>query len=149
MEQYREAFRMFDKDDDGKITAEEFKEIIVGIGLDYSDDQIQDMIFTAGHKNEIDFETFCNIKQNISPNNDTEENFIRCLNVLDNGNGKVNGYELKHIMMHMGDKHFDSDGIKKPNLDEEGVDQLLADAKMDKNGEFDLAAFARFCFPTK
>lgn len=94
MEQYRESFRMFDKDGDGEITCDEFKQIVKSIGFDGSDEEVERMIYTVSHKATIDFPAFCRIMINQSPYNDTEVDFLRCLRVLDiDGTGKANCFE--------------------------------------------------------
>ena len=46
-EQLLESFRLFDKDSNGYITAEELKEIMAVLGEDLSDKEVEDMIHQA------------------------------------------------------------------------------------------------------
>ncbi|XP_018324668.1 calmodulin-like [Agrilus planipennis] len=62
-EEVREAFRLFDKNETGAISVEDFRHILVHLGEDMTDEVIDEMIADAGSDNDgfINYEQFVSI----------------------------------------------------------------------------------------
>lgn len=133
---YKESFDMFDKDGDGKISTPEFAEVLKQIGIDADEEEVKGMIWTVSHAEEVNFEAFVKIMRNEAPSGDTEENVIRCMKALDyDASGKINAFELKHIMLHL-----------SKELKENVIDGMLAEVDKDENGMFDYERFGHKMF---
>ena len=133
---YRNSFDMFDKDGDGFISQEEFAVVLKNIGIEADEEEVQNMIWTVSHNEQIDFDAFVKIMRNESPSGDTEENVIRCMKALDYDNsGKINAYELKHIMLHL-----------SKELKEGVINEMLKEVDKDANGMFDYERFGHKMF---
>ncbi|KAK6746968.1 hypothetical protein RB195_000301 [Necator americanus] len=59
-EMIREAFRVFDKDGNGVITANEFKYFMVHMGMQFSEEEVEEMMqeVDCDGNGEIDYEEF-------------------------------------------------------------------------------------------
>jgi len=60
-QELREAFKVFDKNGDGKISAEELKEVMGNLGETLTEDEIGQMIMEADTNKDgyVDYEEFC------------------------------------------------------------------------------------------
>ena len=137
MSKFKESFRMFDKEGTGVISVGAFGEVMTGIGINATEEELLGMIHTVSHSHEITFDQFVQIMLNNSPENDSEENMLRCLKALDKKEtGRINAYELKHIMLHLG-KHPPKEEI---------VDEMIGVCGIDKNGDFDYERFIKMLY---
>ena len=127
---------MFDKDEDGLITAGEFSATIKSIGIMASDKEVRAMIDCVAGTDQIDFDTFCKIMRNESQSGDTEEDLVRVLSALDRKkDGTISAAELKHIMVHLGSE-----------LNYNEVCEMIKEAGFDDKGRMNYVEFASKLF---
>ncbi|PIO59451.1 EF hand, partial [Teladorsagia circumcincta] len=63
----REAFRVFDKDGNGVITANEFKFFMIHMGMQFSEEEVDEMMHEVDcdGNGEIDYEEFVRMMSNM------------------------------------------------------------------------------------
>jgi len=141
IEELREAFALFDKDNDGCITAKEVRTVMHGLRLESYDQEITDMINTVDidGSGTVDFNEFlsmmarCNCRRVEDPQqHKTEEEELRhAFKVFDiDGNGYVDSNELKITMFNLGE-----------NLSDKDVKHMLKLADQNKDGKIDYEEF--------
>ena len=154
LDEYKDAFDMFDKDKSGDISAKELASLFRSLGHKMSDNEIKDMIDeidTSGDGN-ISFEEFIHLMQKIeiaeTPKVTEEvmeepkktevitedDEIIEAFKVFDTDkSGTLNKIELRHILTRIGDKFTD-----------EEVDDIFKQADLDGNGEIDYREFVNY-----
>lgn len=118
MDEYRDAFTLFDEQGDGKIDCHQIGKLLRSLNLNPDDEDIRKIEKDVGNK-RIDFEEFLSIflKAKKNSRNVSVEEFIDTLNVFDKDNaGKVSSGELRHVLTALGNKLRDRD-----------VDELFSD----------------------
>ena len=127
--EYKEAFDMFDKDKSGTISAVEITKIMKNFGNPVSKKEVERMIAeidTSGD-GELDFEEFVTLMQrNISYIEESEEDLVlRAFKSFDKDHdGKITNYEFRYILTQLGDKFTEEECdtlFKECDLDNDGV----------------------------
>lgn len=135
---YQNSYKMFDKDTNGQIDADEYMSIMNSMGGEKTEAQAEaDINFvTGGRADVVTFKDFCSIMENEQPYGDSQEKIIRAYSALDDNNdGKVNAAELKHIMLHY-----------CKDLREADVDEMVKEAGIDANGNIDYQTWSQTLF---
>jgi len=143
VDELREAFSLFDKDNDGCITSKEIRTVMHGLRLENSDQEITDMIKNADADGNgtIDFNEFlvlmkrsncCQRVVDKSRENKTDEKELRqAFKVFDiDGNGVIDAKELKITMFNLGE-----------NLSDKDLKQMLKAADKNKDGKINYEEF--------
>jgi calmodulin len=133
--EYKESFSIFDKDNDGYISYEQLSEIIKILGHNIPDEDLQKMFreFDIDNKGSIDFKEFLGIMARKMRDTETETDFVNAFNIFDRDhNGLINGQELFDI--------FQSLGIEATKDD---CDELIKDADLDMDGFINYEEFVR------
>jgi calmodulin len=131
--EFREAFNIFDKDGDGRITAKELGTVMRSLGQNPSEAELQDMVnqVDLDGNGTIEFDEFLYMMSRQMRDGDTEEDIKAAFRVFDkDGDGKITTAELTHIMKNLGEP-----------LTQEEVDEMIAQADTNKDGIIDYGEF--------
>ncbi|ELK15272.1 myosin light chain 6B [Pteropus alecto] len=138
LEEFKEAFELFDRVGDGKILYNQCGDVMRALGQNPTNAEVLKVL---GHpksdelkSRRVDFETFLPMLQAVAKNRDqsTYEDYLEGLRVFDKeGNGKVMGAELRHVLTTLGEK-----------MTEEEVETVLAGHE-DSNGCINYEAFLK------
>jgi calmodulin len=129
------TFEIFDKDFDGFINIEEFGYVMMSLGYELSETELQDMMkeVMKDELNRINFEQFMLIMNKRGKDTDIVEEYIEAFRVFDReGNGTLNREELRLIMVALGDK-----------VVPEELDIMLRDADVNGDGLIEYRKFVR------
>ena len=121
--EFKEAFEIFDKDKDGYITTKELGDIMKNLGQTPSEAELQDMIneVDIDGNGTIDFKEFLGLMARKMRDNDSEEELIEAFKVFDrDGNGLISNVELQHVMTSLGE-----------NVTMDEVDEMIKEADLD------------------
>jgi calmodulin len=128
--EFREIFDLVDKDKGGSISSVELAELMNTLGINASQEEISAMVaeIDTDGNGDIDFDEFVAVMSRKVNANYTSKDVKRAFKTFSLGqpNGYVSLKEVKEALM----KH----GTVK--LDEEQVDELLAQLEADSNGLF-------------
>ena len=105
LNQIRETFALFDQNNDGYITKQEFTTLLRALGKNLTDLEITNIIQQADIQNDtIDFDKFVILLNQITPK-DTQQDLINAYELFDpKNNGFIKVPEFKHIMTNLGEK---------------------------------------------
>lgn len=127
----KEAFSLFDKDNDGYITSKELGTVMRSLGQNPSQSELQDMISETNSNGLIDFPEFLTLMARKMKDSDSEEEIREAFRVFDrDGNGFISTAELRHVMTSIGEK-----------LSEDEVNEMIKEADVDGTGQIDYNDF--------
>ena len=133
--EFKEAFNIFDKDKDGYITTKELGDIMKNLGQTPSEAELQDMIneVDIDGNGTIDFKEFLGLMARKMRDNDSEEELIEAFKVFDrDGNGLISNVELQHVMTSLGE-----------NVTMDEVDEMIKEADLDGDGYINYEEFVK------
>uniref|UniRef100_A0A493TDP7 Myosin light chain 6 n=1 Tax=Anas platyrhynchos platyrhynchos TaxID=8840 RepID=A0A493TDP7_ANAPP len=117
VQEFKEAFQLFDRTGDGKILYSQCGDVMRALGQNPTNAEM--------NLKTLNFEQFLPMMQTIAKNKDQGcfEDYVEGLRVFDKeGNGTVMGAEIRHVLVTLGEK-----------MTEEEVEQLVAGHE-DSNG---------------
>ncbi|XP_065061493.1 neo-calmodulin-like [Rhopilema esculentum] len=135
IEEYREAFYLFDSDGNGSITTKELGHVMRSLGQSPTEADLQDMIneVDVDGNGTIDFPEFLNMMARNNIDTEGEEEIKEAFRVFDkDGNGHISAAELRHIMTNLGEK-----------LTDEEVDEMIKEADIDGDGHINYEEFVK------
>lgn len=112
IEEYREAFSLFDKDNSGSISPSELATVMKSLGLSPNETEITDLMneIDQDGNHEIDFEEFLTLMARQADTRDSAQEIIEAFKVFDkNGDGYISLSELKHVFNSIGEKLSDEE----------------------------------------
>jgi calmodulin len=133
--EFKEAFSLFDRDGDGKITSKELGTVMRSLGQNPTEAELQEMIneVDTDGNGTIDFPEFLKMMAKKMHDTDTEEEIREAFKVFDkDGNGLISAAELRHVMTNLGEK-----------LTDEEVDEMIREADVDGDGQINYDEFVR------
>lgn len=143
--EFRLAFRLFDKDDDGQISVLELKEVFEGLNYHFTTDQLISMLkgIDDNSDGKVDIDEFVHCMKgdafsDISNMRPYVEELKEAFEIFDkDGDGQITPQELSATMIALGEKLTDQDILSMINE---------ADADGDGNIDFDgLYIFLYIC----
>ena len=133
IEEFREAFLLFDKNGDGTITTVELGTAMRSLGQNPTEEELQEMINEVDEDGggSIDFTEFLTMMVKKMKDTDTEDDIREAFRVFDkDGNGFISVQELRHVMTNLGEK-----------LTDDEVDEMIREADIDGDGEVNYEEF--------
>ena len=141
-DEYREAFRLFDKDGDGQVTVDEIMTVFHALGFTkYSKEDITKMVAAQDMDGDlcIDLDEFIVMLRSKKPRSSTakpqtfEEELRQAFKVFDiNGDGAINSEELASVMQALGE-----------DLTSEDIDWMIKAIDDNADGEIDFDEFKK------
>ncbi|KAJ2778542.1 Calmodulin [Coemansia javaensis] len=136
IKELRDAFALFDKDNNGVITKDELGVLMRSLSHNPSEAEIRDMINEVDENGDgkIDFSEFIAMmaRQPMSANGGDGE-ITEAFRVFDkNGDGLISADELRHIMTSLGEK-----------LTDEEIAEMIREADVDGDGHINYEEFAK------
>lgn len=133
-ENFKEAFDLFDRDNDGIITTKELGTLMRTLGHNPTDQELDDMVNevdTSG-QGKINYTDFLRMMKPSEAWNEEAE--LRCaFEVFDkDGDGYISAASLRHVMSKLGEKLSDDD-----------VKFLMKHADVNGDGRVDFKEFVR------
>ncbi|XP_064638085.1 calmodulin-A-like [Lineus longissimus] len=133
--EFREAFSLFDKDNDGTINTTEMGTVMRSLGQNPTLAELDEMIAEVDKSGSgtIDFPEFLTMVARKIKDCDSEEEVKQAFRVFDkDGNGFISAVELRHVMTNMGEK-----------LTDEEVDEMIREADIDGDGQVNYEDFVK------
>mmetsp|Transcript_3394 Transcript_3394/g.4182 ORF Transcript_3394/g.4182 Transcript_3394/m.4182 type:complete len:188 (-) Transcript_3394:287-850(-) len=137
-EEFREAFKLFDKDGDGSITADEIHTVFTNLGFkQYTKKDIKKMVSTIDidGDGEIDLDEFIYLlnkkKKGKSAQLSWDKELKQAFDVFDiDGNGDISAEELANIMKALGE-----------NLNKDDIEFMMKSVDTNSDGTIDFTEF--------
>lgn len=133
IEEYRDAFNLFDTDHSGSISATELSTVMKSLGLKPNETDVLDLMneIDQDGNNEIDFDEFLSLMARQAGVKDSEQEIIEAFKVFDkNGDGHISKSELQNVLQSIGEK-----------LTQEELDTMFDEVSNGK-GEISIEQFA-------
>lgn len=124
--EFKEAFMLFDKDEDGQITMAELGVVMRSLGQRPTETELRDMVNEVDQDGNgtIEFNEFLQMMAKKMKGADGEEELREAFRVFDkNNDGLISSIELRHVMTNLGEK-----------LSDEEVDDMIKEADLDGDG---------------
>nr|BAA95135.1 myosin light chain 1 [Trachurus trachurus] len=138
VEDYKEAFGLFDRVGDNKVAYNQIADIMRALGQNPTNKEVAKMLGTPSAEDmankRVEFEGFLPMLQTIinSPNKAGYEDYVEGLRVFDKeGNGTVMGAELRIVLSTLGEK-----------MTEAEIDALMT-GQEDESGGVNYEAFVK------
>jgi len=138
IDDFQQAFKLFDKDGDGHVTAVELKVIFDTLGQNPSDEEINAMIDEVDKdgNREMEFPEFCALMAKRMGAPENPETVRAAFGILDmDGSGSIEREELKKVL-----QTFSNAG---EHIDDEELDALIKECDVDGDGQISFDEFAK------
>jgi len=133
MQEFLEAFSVYDKDGDGTITTKELGTVMRSLGHDPTEKELQDIIDEVDENGngKMEFPEFLTMMGRHWKEEDPEEEMREAFKEFDeDGNGVITPEELQHVMSRTGQK-----------LSPEEVKEMIIEADLDGDGVINYEEF--------
>jgi len=121
----KEAFVIFDKDNDQKINAVELFQVMRSLGFCPTKADEQSITHDIGGSNKLlNFDQTRDIIDRRAPPPESQQSILEAFRIFDkDGHGYVSAAELRHVLTNLGEKLHDED-----------VDELIREAEVSGDG---------------
>jgi len=126
LEEFKEAFELFDKDGDGRITAHELGIVMHSLGQTPTEQELVDMVneIDEDGNGTIELDEFVKMMSKKVKESENEKELREAFQVFDKDNdGYISALELSYVMTNLGEKLTDDeviDMIREADLDGDG-----------------------------
>lgn len=131
--EYKDAFKLFDKDQDGFITIDELESVMNSLGQFPTKSELKEMIdeVDSDGNGKIDFSEFLTMMARKMKESDVEAEYKDAFAVFDkDSDGFISAQELKEVMTSLGENPTDN-----------YIKQLMTAADVNKDGRIDFEEF--------
>ncbi|KAL4237814.1 Calmodulin [Mactra antiquata] len=135
IQEYKEAFAIFDRDGSGSISAKELVIAMRSLGQNVTDEEVHRMMEQVDEdgSGELEFDEFVELMQRNKKDVNSHKAIEEAFKVFDKeGKGSIPREYFRHIMTTMGER-----------LTDEEVDEMLDEADADGDGEIDIQEFTQ------
>lgn len=136
VQEYREAFNMYDKDHDGVISTHKLGVMLRSLGHNPTELEIQEMIDEVDHDRTgtVEFEDFLEVVMSKDLDEEDHELALKeAFKMFDrDGNGYIDADELRLCMMNLGEK-----------LTLEEVEEMIREVDVDYDGRMNYEEFVK------
>ncbi|KAJ4838587.1 hypothetical protein Tsubulata_007083 [Turnera subulata] len=133
--EFQEAFCLFDRDGDGRITFKELATVIRSLDHSATEEELHIMLneVDVDGNGTIEFGEFLNLMARKMKENEADEELREAFKVFDKDqDGYISPNELKHVMINIGEHPTD-----------EELEQMIRDADLDGDGQVNFEEFVR------
>lgn len=133
LDEFEEAFSLFDRDGDGHITTKDLLGIMRSLGQKPSETELAEMINEVDFDKSgtIDFYEFLTMMSQKMKLADSEQEIKDAFAVFDkNGDKMISAAELRHVLINLGEKLSDAE-----------VEEMIKDADSNRDGFVDYEEF--------
>ena len=139
LEEYREAFKLFDKDGSGAISPEEFAKVLKNLGQNLSKEELKDLIVELDQdkSGEITFDEFITYmkKVKVQEEMNEEDAVIKAFQTFDvDKDDQISNAEFRHILCNLGQDRFTV----------EECDEIFKEADLNNDGVLNYREFVAF-----
>ncbi len=139
LNEYQEAFNLFDKDGSGSISPKEFIKVLKNLGQKISNEEADQIIKELDHDNsgEIDFDEFVSymVKVRVKTEENEEDEIIKAFQTFDvDKDDYISNQEFRHILCNIGTDRFTQDEC----------DEIFKEADLDNDGRLNYREFVAF-----
>jgi len=141
VEEFKEAFNLFDKDSDGIISTREVQTVMRSFGLNPSESEMGEMLneVDPDGNGEVRFQPFLGMIAKRLKDTETEAEILEAFQVFDPDNkGVVAAAELKHVCKELGE-----------TLTDEEIDEMIKEADTKGDGNINYKQFIKFMMQTQ
>jgi len=135
IKEFKEVYKLFDKDGDGNISEKELGVVMSGLGKHLADDELHEMFVTADYSGNgiVSFNEFMEMVRKGLELEEKENEVVEAFRVFDReGNGFINAAEIRRVMTNLGDKLYD-----------EEVDEMIKEADLDGDGQVNYEEYVK------
>jgi calmodulin len=139
--EYKEAFRLWDSNNDGELTPKELTNLFKSIGHNFTEGEVVRLMKETGHPDKVDFNGFLQILSKFMEKKKaaSEDELIAAFELFDKeGKGYVSAGELRHLMMTLGDKLTEDEG-----------EEFMRDADVGGHGQVKYHEFIKMMLYSK
>lgn len=130
---FREAFQMFDKDNDGVITSTELGDLMRSLGQQVTETEVNDLLneVDIDGNGTIELNEFIEMMRRPVPDDGSDEELRAAFNAFDaDGNGFISHSELKNVMLSLGEGLTDGE-----------IMEMIIEADLNGDGLIDFEEF--------
>uniref|UniRef100_A0A1I8GS05 Calmodulin n=1 Tax=Macrostomum lignano TaxID=282301 RepID=A0A1I8GS05_9PLAT len=135
IEEFREAFSLFDKDGDGTITNKELASVMRALGQNPTQEELKEMIKEVDQdgSGSIEFDEFLYMMRTQMHSVDSDDEVRQAFRLFDaDGDGYLSAGELRQVMLNFGER-----------LTIEEAEAMVAEADTDLDGLVSYEEFAK------
>uniref|UniRef100_A0A915DZN0 EF-hand domain-containing protein n=1 Tax=Ditylenchus dipsaci TaxID=166011 RepID=A0A915DZN0_9BILA len=133
VEEFKQAFELFDRDGDGKVTAKELNIVMKNLGQTPTEEELVEMIkeIDEDGNGTIEFEEFVKMMSAKVKESENEKELREAFQVFDKDNdGFISPHELRFVMLNLGEQ-----------LSELEVVEMIREADLDGDGKVNFSEF--------